>query len=742
MAADGRPPGTDVAERIVGCLRKHDPSGAGTFARAQVLRLISALGGTSAAEAELLLTGCGFPGATAGGGAEVDYEAFVRSLFQLPGKRQVPPAVSDCAPGGLPCSELDDPDAVFDCCESSGRLDEHELRFALNAFGLFPSPDDVFRSLAGRHSLDRPGFRELLKQLLAEAPESMRRPRAVPYARRGVSLGQLQDLHSTFVQSGWIRSRISAFNEEHHELIEAGEVHPLGPNLYALDRFVIRPATTPGSGEEGLAEHLRRAAKLPEASHYCSYSELVNPTGVQVDYFVSHWWGHPFADTMRALDRWADHKHEGSGKPEPRDVIFWFCFLALNQHRVGEEVGASPEQGPFNAALVRARGAIMVLDEHVHPFSRIWCLYEVSRLTSLGKDFEIVCSLGPVADLLKGGGAGQSAARRQLARETVERIEQALEQVSAFGAQASSDDDRYAIWHRIADPRWRRKPLKFLRKTGVFSKCGDSCFKRFDAKIRGLLATPLLHASLSVNDSDAMLRAIGLGATFTKSSFDDLVRLRSDICSLEVPVKRGKSTVNWKLLHCAAFFGHSEAARCLLAARAEPSVVTRFGYTPLHLAASNGQAGLAGILLEAQADMEAEDATGRTPLHAAAVSGHSETAELLLRAGASESHADRLGETPLHAAAMGGHLDTVELLLSSRANPQVRSSRGGSGNCGKTPLHYAAEDNFADVVKKILCHSEYAGVKETLLSAATKKGKTALDLAEQAGHVEVVELLQ
>ena len=43
---------------------------------------------------------------------------------------------------------------VFDCCDTddSGELDLHELKFALNAFGLFPSLDylrPVFESQAG-----------------------------------------------------------------------------------------------------------------------------------------------------------------------------------------------------------------------------------------------------------------------------------------------------------------------------------------------------------------------------------------------------------------------------------------------------------------------------------------------------------------------------------------------------------------------------------------------------------------
>ena len=61
------------------------------------------------------------------------------------------------------------------------------------------------------------------------------------------------------------------------------------------------------------------------------------------------------------------------GKESPDDVVFWVCAFALNQHRAADEVGSSPERGPFNAALAKARwGAVMVLDDSAHPSRRVW----------------------------------------------------------------------------------------------------------------------------------------------------------------------------------------------------------------------------------------------------------------------------------------------------------------------------------------------------------------------------------
>ncbi|CAE8647194.1 unnamed protein product [Polarella glacialis] len=94
-------------------------------------------------------------------------------------------------------------------------------------------------------------------------------------------------------------------------------------------------------------------------------------------------------------------------------MVFWVCVLALNQHRAAEEVGSSPEDGPFNAALMQAKaGAVMILDNNVHPFRRIWCLYEVKRLTDLNKDFQLICSLGPVGSLLEAS-TGRAPAKQR-----------------------------------------------------------------------------------------------------------------------------------------------------------------------------------------------------------------------------------------------------------------------------------------------------------------------------------------
>jgi hypothetical protein len=92
-------------------------------------------------------------------------------------------------------------------------------------------------------------------------------------------------------------------------------------------------------------------------------------------------------------------------------------------------------------------------------------------------------------------------------------------------------------------------------------------------------------------------------------------------------------------LHLAAYFGHVEGVRLLLAAGAEVGAVARndLGVQPLNSAAASQVAGarvaVARLLLDAGADSNAELAGGFRPLDAAVQNGDEELAALLRERG-------------------------------------------------------------------------------------------------------------
>ncbi len=154
-------------------------------------------------------------------------------------------------------------------------------------------------------------------------------------------------------------------------------------------------------------------------------------------------------------------------------------------------------------------------------------------------------------------------------------------------------------------------------------------------------------------------------------------------------------------LYTASEHGHTEVARILLEAGADPrQTEDADGWTPMHAAAAWNNADVIRLLAsfsasgrhrregrdevdEADDDGDDEEEDGErltemrdksraTPLHAAAGSGHLEAAEALISAGAEVNAAEEVGWTPLHWSAEKGYDNVVALLLSSGADVNSR----------------------------------------------------------------------
>merc|ERR1719440_1842418 len=109
----------------------------------------------------------------------------------------------------------------------------------------------------------------------------------------------------------------------------------MAPNLYAMDRSFVRATTSTAAGARSeIPAAVLEAARIPGVpTEDCCFAQLLNPRGLEVDYFVSHWWGHPFEQTVNALSSFAEAACEDFEKRSPDGVVFWVCLFALNQHR-------------------------------------------------------------------------------------------------------------------------------------------------------------------------------------------------------------------------------------------------------------------------------------------------------------------------------------------------------------------------------------------------------------------------
>ena len=120
--------------------------------------------------------------------------------------------------------------------------------FAVRALGLYPTRPELERTLEALGfggALTSPAALEQVAEALGQSlGQDKRGLHALPYAWRGLSLGQLKQLAEGLAVDDWWRSTIAAFNAEHAVAIEAGTTRAQEPNLYALDAPFVRATTS------------------------------------------------------------------------------------------------------------------------------------------------------------------------------------------------------------------------------------------------------------------------------------------------------------------------------------------------------------------------------------------------------------------------------------------------------------------------------------------------------------------
>jgi ankyrin repeat protein len=125
------------------------------------------------------------------------------------------------------------------------------------------------------------------------------------------------------------------------------------------------------------------------------------------------------------------------------------------------------------------------------------------------------------------------------------------------------------------------------------------------------------------------------------------------------------STAAWTAIFVAAGYGHAGIVSALLAAKADPTVVT------------------------------ADD--GSTPLFAACMTGHTDVATMLLAAGAdADAGRQKDGMTPLGIAAIGGNMGLVTLLLAHGVSAFTFCVVCPCVRCGRSVLPCVAGSRLDD----------------------------------------------
>ena len=89
----------------------------------------------------------------------------------------------------------------------------------------------------------------------------------------------------------------------------------------------------------------------------------------------------------------------------------------------------------------------------------------------------------------------------------------------------------------------------------------------------------------------------------------------------------------------------------------------------------------------------------------------------------------REGKSALMLASSNGHCDVIKLLLEKGAKVNLQDSNG------QTSLIYASMCGKTEVVQLLIKYNADTSIMETLT------GRTAIDMAIEEGHSDIVELL-
>mmetsp|Transcript_47559 Transcript_47559/g.113051 ORF Transcript_47559/g.113051 Transcript_47559/m.113051 type:complete len:705 (-) Transcript_47559:33-2147(-) len=551
-------------------------------------------------------------------------------------------------------------------------------------------------------------------------------------ANRGITLAQLQ-----------------AFGNFVEEVVQTVEIKDRDGkkqawkdiNLYTICNYFVLPLTE---------------------KRKCSFVELT-ATGDQVPlWFISHYWGTAFRQTLGML---AFHSQE---RKVPSSSAYWMCTFANNQHDLGELSG-NLDETPFIRVLrsKTCRGTVALMDRDATPFRRIWCILEAFESTKYAEaDTNHHWLIYDVAAWLTEG---------QLARGDERCQEQAVLLMNATGeAQNASAEGCWSLPFEVAQKAARtdvrtaqasREDDARVIRAYMFGKEDD--FNRIVASpfANRAMRKGILHNAEELkwllSEFPAHMDAIDSGDGHTPMSIcvydgrlDTLKLLLESKANPNAPKRDGGSPVylavdknldalkmliaakgdvnqarpdGWTPIHRAAETNNPDAMKILLGASgAKPNLTKSDGASPIYVAVDKGMDTLK-VLIDAKADVNQPRKDGWTPIHRAARTNNADALKLLLAAPkANVNLAKEDGGTPLYAAVDGG-VDGLKALIAAKAD--VNQARTD----GWTPIHRAAEMNNVDALQVLLAAPK-ADINLTKKDGATPL-YVAVDKGLEALHV-------
>jgi ankyrin repeat protein len=329
-----------------------------------------------------------------------------------------------------------------------------------------------------------------------------------------------------------------------------------------------------------------------------------------------------------------------------------------------------------------------------------------------------------------------------------------------------------------SDEEIRQAPFSVEDALLVYAKeHGFDTWDELAARVKALASNPAAAAAEPFRNAFIALRS---GDT---ESFEAILRANPR------PARERGTNGNTLLNLAVSFAGKPEwtggltVIHALLAAGSDVNEANDRGWTPLHQAAYANRSDIAAVLIQNGAALDVEaHGSGGTPLVVALFWGHRDAADLLgrdsiapsnLRTAAGLGRLDLLDAcfqqdgalTEEACAARGfyrphsgfpewkpstdpqevldealvwackcGRLDVLHRLVKAGAHPNANPYRG-------TPLIWASVCNRLETIAWLLNHGADINQKATFGGLSHGQGITALHLAAQYGHLDVVKLL-
>ncbi|XP_068228966.1 serine/threonine-protein kinase TNNI3K-like isoform X1 [Palaemon carinicauda] len=171
-----------------------------------------------------------------------------------------------------------------------------------------------------------------------------------------------------------------------------------------------------------------------------------------------------------------------------------------------------------------------------------------------------------------------------------------------------------------------------------------------------------------------------------------------------------------------------DQVRLLLRKGADPSIISKQGFSPLHLASYKGDVDLVRLFLDKCNHLDHTGAGSLTALHISCLAGHLEVTQALAQRGANIEARDAVSFSPLHIACLFGNESVVEYLLSRGVDVNI------SGSVGDRPLHLAATWGYYRIMQMLLKKGARVKVQD-------EEGNTALHCCVRNGHLNILNLL-